>query len=264
MVLSKKDAPKTKQFRDLTDDQWALVSSHIVTPRKRKSDLRQMLNAILKIVRTGVQWRNMDKAYGDWRLVYYYYQQWQKLGLITLILKDLVELERLRQGRKKSPSRVAVDSQSVKIAPFISSDKGIDGNKKINGRKRHIMVDSLGLPIAIFVSAANMNDGKAGFDLLWRAEKWDKDMVLLILADAAYRGEFVTASGYYNYTVDISQKPETTKGFVPQTGRWQVERSFAWLNFYRRLCKDYEKTVESAVTFIELAFISIILARLQN
>lgn len=264
MVLSKKDYPKTKQFRELTDAQWGIVSPYICNDRKRKTDLRLMLNAILKLTRTGTQWRNIDQPYGDWNLVYYYFAKWTKSGALQLILKELVQLERLRQGRAKTPTRVAVDSQSVKIAPLISVEKGIDGNKKINGRKRHIMVDALGLPIAIFVSAANVHDGKAAFDLLWRAEAWDENMVLKILGDAAYRGEFVTAAKYYNYTVDISQKPETTKGFVPQTGRWQVERSFAWLCFYRRLSKDYEKTVESAIAFIQLAFITIILARLQN
>ena len=192
-------------------------------------------------------------------------QSFHRIFVTTVSAKPtLVQLERLRQGRAKTPTRVAVDSQSVKIAPLISAETGIDGNKKINGRKRHIMVDALGLPIAVFVSAANVQDGQAAFDLLWRAEAWDKEMVLTILGDAAYRGQFVTAAGYYNYTVEIAQKPETTKGFVPQTGRWQVERSFAWLCFYRRLSKDYEKTVESAITFIQLAFIAIILARLQN
>ena len=264
MTLSKKQRFRTTEFSNLTDGQWAAVSPYIMDSRKRKTDLRTMLNAVLKIARTGTQWRNMDKEYGDWHLVYYYFRKWTKSDAINLIMRTLVQLTRLQEGRNSTPSRVAVDSQSVKIAPLISSDKGIDGNKKINGRKRHIMVDALGLPIAIFVSAANAHDGQSGFELLWRAEQWEKNMVLKILGDAAYRGEFVTYAGHYKYTVEISQKPETTKGFVPQQGRWQVERSFAWLCFYRRLSKDYEKTVESSVAFIQLAFIAIMLARLQK
>jgi putative transposase len=124
------------------------------------------------------------------------------------------------------------------------------------------MVDSLGYPIAIFVSAANAHDGQTGLELLWRIAKMPDNAFAKILADAAYKGEFVTYAQYYNFDVEISQKPETQQGFVPQTGHWQVERSFAWLNFFRRLSKDYEKTVAASVAFIQLAFISIILAKL--
>lgn len=263
-VNSKKIKIKTTHYTELADAQWAHVVAFLPTERKRKSDLRNILNAILKIVRTGTQWRNMDSKYGKWEIVYYYFRQWTKLGLITLIMDELVKLIRVFNGRAAMPTRGAIDSQSVKIAPLISADKGIDGNKKINGRKRHIIVDSLGYPIAIFVSAANAHDGQTGFELLWRIDEMDDNQIEKILGDAGYKGEFVTYAKYYKIEVEISQKPETTKGFVPQTGRWQVERSFAWLAFYRRLAKDYEKTIESSISFIQLAFITIILAKLQN
>lgn len=111
------------------------------------------------------------------------------------------------------------------------------------------------------VGSANEHDGQAGKELLWRLDKVSDDLKL-IRADNAYRGEFEECAGYYNWVVEISQKPESQQGFIPQKGRWQVERSFAWTNFFRRLSKDYEKTVESSVAFLQLVFIDIILARL--
>ncbi|QHT71530.1 transposase [Rhodocytophaga rosea] len=129
---------------------------------------------------------------------------------------------------------------------------GVDGNKKIDGRKRHLAVDSLGLPWAIYVGAANESDAVAGFELLPQLKSCRR--LSLICADAAYRGEFQTYAHYYGWQVDISQKPPSQQRFIAQKGRWQVERSFAWLNHYRRLAKDYERTPASALCFIELAF----------
>jgi len=175
----------------------------------------------------------------------------------------MVKKERVRQDRDPDASLAAVDSQSVKIGSFVSLETGINGDKKINGRKRHIAVDILGLPLAIHVSAANKHDGKQGVDLLWQLEKSSEKMET-IYGDGHYKGEFIEYAKLYGWTVDIAKKPESKQGFVPQFGRWQVERSFGWFNFFRRLSKDYEKTVQSSVAFIQLAFIDIILARLAN
>lgn len=222
-----------------------------------------IINAILKITRTGMQWRNLDEKYPPWSSVYYYFRKWQKDGTWDIVLAYLVQQERLRQERKANASRVAVDSQSVKTGTLISVDKGIDGNKNINGRKRHLAVDVLGLPLAMHVGAANIHDTEAGIELLWQLER-ASDRLELICADKAYRGYFSTCAQYYKWKVEITQKPTSQKGFVPQSGRWQVERSFAWFNFFRRLAKDYEKTVESSVAFMQTAFIDIILARLAE
>jgi transposase len=169
---------------------------------------------------------------------------------------------RVQLGHQAEPSMAAVDSQSVKKGPLVSQETGIDGAKNINGRKRHFAVDAIGLPLAIHVSAANVNDGVAGFDLLWQMDQESKRLSL-VRADRAYQGEFQVAASYYKWQVEITQKPESQKGFVPQKGRWQVERSFAWLNFFRRLDKDHEKTVHSAIAFNQLAFVVIILANLS-
>lgn len=251
---------KVTQFTELTDAQWAIVKKIVDTGRKIHKDLRMIVNCILKVTRTGCQWRNIDEKYGPWQSIYYYFRKWTRIGILGDILSQLVQKERIRQGRGAEATAGAIDSQSVKKVSLINLDTGIDGNKKINGRKRNILVDTLGLPLAIFVCAANIQDGIAGIELLPLIDKSTKQLKL-IRADKAYRSDFTEAAQWCGYTVEVSQKPPTEKGFVPQKGRWQVERSFAWENFYRRLSKDYEKTVDSSVAFIQLAFISIILSK---
>jgi transposase len=253
-----------KSFTELTDSQWQCIEKILEKEqrkRKRRYDLRDIVNAILWITRTGVQWRNLESKYPGWSIVYYYFNKWQKTNTLKKLLCCLVKAERIRNGRSAEASQVAIDSQSVKKVSFIHLDTGIDGGKKVNGRKRHLAVDILGLPIAISVTSAQVHDGQGGFELLWQVEE-SSDRLRTICADLAYRGEFSdVVENIYKWNIDISQKPESKEGFIPQKGRWQVERSISWLNFFRRLAKDYEKTTASAVAFIQLAFCSIILAR---
>ncbi|WPV68253.1 IS5 family transposase [Chitinophaga sp. LS1] len=231
----------------------------MLTKRKRKYCLRSIFNAILWICRTGCQWRNLSVAFPYWQIVYYYFNKWKKNGFFEKALQKLVRKERMRQGRNYVPSVAAIDSQSIKKSAFVNIETGIDGGKHINGRKRHLAVDSLGLPIAISISAADVHDSIGAFDLLWKIDKFSHRMKL-ILADKAYRGEFSEiVENWYSWKMEISQKPPSAKGFIPQTGRWQVERSFAWLNFFRRLDKDHERLPESSVAFIQVAFINILL-----
>jgi len=131
----------------------------------------------------------------------------------------------------------------------------------LNSRKRHLAVDKLGLPLAISVSAADVHNLMGGYDLLWQIEKNSK-RIGIVRADGAYRGEFSkVVEQLYKWKTEITQKPEPQQGFAPQKGRWQVERSFAWLDFFRRLAKDYEKTPAASMAFIQLTFLSVILAR---
>lgn len=245
---------------NLTDSQWQVIKNIVDDGRKRKVCLKRIVDACLWLTRTGSQWRNLSQtAYPVWQTVAYYFYKWQNNGVWQQVRKMLVEQERKRQGREAQPSRVAIDSQSVKQCGCFSNQVGVDGNKKIDGRKRHLAVDSLGLPWAIYVGAANESDAIAGFELLPQLKS---KRLTLICADAAYRGDFEMYARYYGCKVDISQKPASKQGFIPQKGRWQVERSFAWLNHYRRLAKDYERTTASAVSFMELAFINIILSKI--
>lgn len=269
MVAIKSTARKKLGFRrsrftELTNSQWEDIKDFFDTGRKRKNDLRSVVNAILKITRTSTQWRNLDEKYPPWQSVYYYFRKWQKDGTWAGLLSYLVEKERIRQGRNAKASVAAVDSQSVKIGSLISMETtGFDGGKQVKGRKRHLAVDVLGLPLAMHVSSANVHDGEGGIELLWQLER-ASDRLELIRGDGHYKGKFTECADLYNWKVEISKKPESQQGFVPQTQRWQVERSFGWFNFFRRLSRDFEKTVESSVTFMQLAFVDIILARLHN
>lgn len=247
----------------LTDSDWEYIKPIVDNGRKRKTCLRMVVNAILYVARTGTQWRNIDSMYvAHLPIILYYYYQWQCNGVWDRVLSYLVETFRKENGDEPQPSRVALDSQSVKSVPFVSQDKGIDGKKLICGRKRHIAVDKHGLPLALAVTAANMHDSKGGIELLWQLD--DNERLELICLDKAYRGEFLDILELYGWTGEIAQKPEGETGFIPQKGRWQVERSFAWMNFYRRLSKDYEKTTASAVAFIQIAFINMILAKIRK
>ena len=180
-----------------------------------------------------------------------------------MIMKQLTIADRRMQLWDDSPSLAAIDSQSVKIVPGISIATGIDGGKKINGRKRHIAVDSEGRPLAIYVGPANQHDGEAGLELLPELEEFDR--LNLIRADIAYRGIFKKSTIYYGWETDTTQSPLLKeKGLVPQPNRWQVERSFGWLNAYRRLSKDYEKLPSSSESFISLSFCNMMLIRLME
>ena len=252
------------QFNELTDAQWTLIMPYLPMKRKRKHDLRIIFNAILSINRTGTQWRNSDSRYPYWEIVYYYFRVWTKSGIIDTINTELVKLERERQGRTAEPTANTIDSQTVKIAPFIPDDKSIDGGKKINGRKRHLLVDTLGIVIGVLVTAANVSDGKAGCLLLNRcSDKFGR--LKKILVDGVYAGTFMDyARTQFNVAVEISSRPPTSKGFVPIKKRWVNERSFGWLNFFRRLHKDHEKSTKSSEAMILIANIQILLARFDS
>lgn len=256
---------KVGEFTPLSDNQWAniadLLEKPYTTARPRTVSIRNMVDGLRFLVRTGCQWRNIDEKYGKMSRLRYYFDKWTADGTWTLVLKSLVLCRREQLGENPEPDVGAIDSQSVKAAPLSKEDKGIDGNKKVNGRKRHLIVDSQGLPLAIYVGAAHKADGKEGIELLAEIQK-NYPKVKKITADAAYRNSFEKAAYWCDLEVEISQKPPSQEGFVPQQGRWQVERSFAWLNFYRRFAKDYEKKAMYAVTMLRIAFCSIILNHL--
>jgi putative transposase len=182
----------------------------------------------------------MKEIYPPWETVYYHFRQMKLKGLWEQILHSLVVLERKRQKKEETPTLLAIDSQSVRIIQFISEQTGIDGNKKINGRKRTILVDTLGLPLAIKVTPANMSDSEAGIKVL-EGLKGSVPRLQKITADNGYKLTFTQlVKDNFGWQVEMAQKPESTKGFVPQKNRWQVERSFSWLNFRRRMFRDVE------------------------
>lgn len=260
---------KTKEqmqinYKELSDTQWQVIRCTIEDKRKRKHNLREVVNGILEVLRTGVQWRNLRRKTMSWQLMYYYFRKWKRNGTLEKLNTHLNQIERLRQGKTPTPSLVCIDSQSIKASSFIRQDKGIDGNKLINGRKRHIMVDTLGLVWSVKVHAANIPDGELAHKLV---EPWLGYLHRMkkILVDSAYKIIFLdwAYENIMDVEVEIAVRPPTTKGFVLIKWRWVVERTFAWWNAFRRHAKDYEKTASSAEAWILWANCQIILNRIE-
>lgn len=253
------------QYTRLTDSQWENIKEYLPVQRKRKHDLRAVVNAILWLLRIGGQWRNLPEYFPPWCSVYYYFCKWKKDGTLQRINEGLNKKERKRQGKEETPSLLNIDSQSIKAAPFINQDRGIDGNKRINGRKRHIVTDTLGLVWGVVVHAANLTDGTQAervvepiIGYLHRLEK--------ILADAAYKKQFKdwVMEQMIGVDLEISSAPPSPKGFVPIKWRWMVEQTFGRFNFFRRLDKDHEKTVHSSEAWILWQNCQTILYRLEH
>jgi transposase len=203
----------------------------------------------------------LDSKYPKWQSVYYHFYRWSRNGTLDKINQALNQLVRIQAGRASLPSLICVDSQSVKLAPFIYEWRGLDANKKVNGRKRQAAVDTLGLLWAVDVHAAHQADSRMGCQL------WTKLMPLSqrlekVLIDASYQGSFTQIATALGIVTEIAAKPQTAQGFLPIKQRWVVERTFAWTNFFRRIVKDYEYTKESSQAMLLLANTSITLNRI--
>jgi len=253
----------TKQWGPLTDYQWAAISPFFNLQRKRKHNLRKILDCILWLLRTGSQWRNIHPDWLPWQAVYYYFDHWKRAGLFEQINARLNQLDRKQQGREPFPSALCIDSQSVKLLPMSGEYRGVDAHKRVNGRKRTFVVDTQGRLWLADVDAANRADGTLAVPLvssiLWRCgERLEK-----VFGDQSYNGVFATELANWSIAFEKASRPASARGFVPVAKRWVVERSIAWTNFFRRIVKDYEYTVSSSVSWLYLANIQIMLQRVQ-
>jgi transposase len=244
-----------------TDSQWQISSKFLTLGKNMKYSLRDILDGIFYLVRTGCQWRNLPKEFPPYGVVFYHYTKWSKNGTIEKLNAELVSLDRKRENRESEPSLLCIDCQMVKCGPMINEDKGLNGNKRVNGRGRTLLVDSGGRILAAHVEAANVHDGKSGINLI-RGIKEMPQRVSKILFDVAYNGAFADFI-IKNYPIipQVSSKPPSEKGFIPLKQRWVSERQFGCLNFFRRLDKDHEKTTKSSVSMILLVSIQILLQR---
>ena len=235
------------QYKRLTDPQWEVIKDFLPIQRKRKYDLREIVNAILWYLRIGSQWRNLPEGFAKWQLVYYYFRKWQQDGTLERLNWGMNRWERKRVGKEETPSMIIIDSQSIKTAPFICEGKGIDGNKKVNGRKRHLVTDTLGLIWSVVVHAAHLTDGVMAEKVVEPLQGYLHRMQK-ILADRAYKQVFTdwVYENMLGVEVEISSPPPSLQGFVPVKWRWIGERTFGTLNFFRRLDKDHEKTTDSS------------------
>jgi len=250
-----------KYSTDLTDSQWSKIEKFFKS-RKRKHSLREIINALLYIAKTGVQWRFLPQNYPKWELVYYYFRRWAAEGLIEEIHDTLRNLLRRKAGRKESPSLGLIDSQSVKSS-CITTEKGYDAGKKITGRKRHIITDTMGFILAIVVHNANIQD-RDGAKLVLKELQYKYPLLKKILADGGYQGALIDWTlSVFGLTLEIVSKVAGISTFSVIPKRWVVERTFGWFNFNRRLAKDYEVVNECSVAFVHLAMIRMMLNRIK-
>jgi putative transposase len=252
---------------DISDPQWSLIEPHLPVSsggRPRKTDLREVVNAIFYILRTGCQWRYLPKDYPPKSTVWRYFNQWRHDGTLDTI-HDLLRTKVRTQEKPYAPRTTAsVDSQSVDTTSG-GEQRGRDNAKNVDGRKRHIVVDSMGLLLAVLVTAADVDDAKAAAELFARLEGQPMSRVKRMFADNKYHNYalYTWVAEHARWELVIVSRPKGAKGWVKLPIRWTVERTFAWLGRCRRLSKDRERSVLSSEAFIKLAMIQLMLNRLQ-
>ena len=244
----------------LTDSQWELLKSTIEPKeRKRKRPLRLIVSGIIHLLQQGCKWEGLPPCYGPYQTVWYYYNKWMVLGVLEALLYKLSLQIRKKQGRQPEPTLVIVDAQSVKTTAGTSEQKGFDGDKKVTGRKRHLGVDTQGNVVAAGVTSAGVHDKMGAASIKEQVE--DRGSVKKVIADGAYKGvPPFTAGGRMEW--EIVEKKATGGRFKVLPKRWVVERTFAWLGNYRRLSKDYEKTVCMSKAMILMTAIIITINKL--
>ena len=252
---------------DLTDSQWQNIKNQLdakIWQRKRKYPVRVIINAILYVTKTGIQWRMLPNDLPDWELVYYYFRKWSQDGTVEKIHHGLLVRTRTALGRQASPSLGLLDSQSVK-SMSVTDCKGFDGNKKLTGRKRFILTDTLGFVLALVVTAANVGE-RAGAKLVLAKLGNRFGRLTKILADQGFDGSDFLAEvrHVFHLLVEIVCQVLGVKGFQVLPKRWIVERTFGWLAFHRRLTKDYEVTIAHSQAFIYWAMIKIMSKRFRE
>lgn len=248
----------TNYSSNVSDSGWKIISKYLNTERNRKYDLREVWNALMYIVKTGCQWRMLPHDFPRWEVVYYYYSKWIKEELNDLILERLRSIVRIRKNQEKRATLGIMDSQSVRWGNN-RSFKSYDGNKKVKGIKRHVVVDKNGFLLAIMVTVAHIHDSKAVL-LLMRVLKECFHSIKVIIADGGYCGgvidEVKKRFGYVLKIVMRKQRIDST--FKPVHKRWIVERTFAWFDNDRRLCRNYELLMESSEEMVKLSAIKLL------
>ncbi len=246
---------------DLTDAQWAILEPRIPPPRPggrpRKTNMREVVNAIFYITREGCSWRALPHDFPPWKTVSNYFEQWKHDGSWDRSLNVLRPRVRSAAGREPTPRVACVDSQSVQTAGG-GEEVGTDGGKKVRGRKRPVVVDTLGIVLAVVVTAANVDDARAAQQLFAQLPGKDFPRLEVVQGDNKYHSPELDRwlrVHHRPYQIWVVSRPAGERRFIPLRSRWVVERTFAWLGRYRRLSKDYEHLPETSEAVIKIAAI---------
>jgi len=258
---------------DMSDPEWAVIEPALPTPawqtgrggRPAEHCRRDVVDAIRYLVKEGITWRAMPVDFPPWQSVYYSVATWQESGATRRMHDELRDQVRVAAGRNPHPTGAIIDSQSVKAAETVArTERGYDAGKKINGRKRHIAVDVMGLLLVVLVTSAGVQDRDAGRGLLWRLRAAHRG-ISLVWADGGYAGKLVSwAKNGLRLTLQIVKRTDHLSGFHVLPRRWVVERTLSWITRYRRTVRDYERLPQHHEAMVYWAMITIMGRRLAR
>jgi transposase len=254
---------------DVTDDEWAFAAPYLTLLREdagqRVHDLRSVFNAVRWLVKTGAHWRYLPNDFPPWAAVYQQARRWLAAGCFEAMAHDLREVIRVAAGRNPSPTAVVLDGRTIQSTPESGARAGYDGYKRRNGSKVHVAVDTLGLLLAVRVTAASEQERAQVFDLAGDVQEATGQTVTLAFVDQGYTGDQPRAdAANHGIALEVVKHAGAKKGFVLLPRRWVVERSFGWMARFRRLARDYERLAATLAEWHWVAFVYLLLHRMTS